>query len=123
LSAVGAAGAPARLRARAEFRRAAKGRRRQGGAFDLQMAETGAPEAPARFGLTITRKVGNAVVRNRIRRRLREALRLTPDLPARRGSDYVIVARRTALRTPFEALKRDLAAMIGTIHEPRRKPR
>ncbi len=118
----GAGQAPARLRARADFRRAAKGRRLQAAAFSLQMIETDSPDAAPRFGLTVTRKVGTAVERNRIRRRLKEALRLAPDLPALPGSDYVIVARRTALQTPFEALKGDLVQLIGTIHA-RRRPR
>ena len=110
--------APARLRKRAEFLRAAKGARLQARLFSLQAAARPAAEAgPARTGLTVTKRVGGAVERNRIRRRLRAALRLTADLPARPDHDYVIVARREALAAPFEALRADLARAFGAVHK------
>ncbi len=62
-----------------------------------------------RFGITVTKKIGGAVERNRIRRRLREALRGLVPLPARAGHDYVIVARGEALRLPFALLAETLA--------------
>ncbi len=75
-----------------------------------------------RFGLTLTKKVGNAVVRNRAKRRLREAVRLAPpDLPARPGHDYVIVGRLEAIRLPFEALGRELARGLVSVHERGRR--
>lgn len=59
------------------------------------------PDSPERraFGFSVSKKVGNAVVRNRVRRRLREAARaLLPELP--RGFWAVIVARARAAQTP-----------------------
>ena len=79
-------------------------------------------EKPPRFGFTLTKKVGNAVVRNRARRRLREAVRLAPaDLPARLGHDYVIVGRLEAVRMPFKALGRELVRGLFAVHERGRR--
>jgi ribonuclease P protein component len=72
-------------------------------------------EAQPRFGITVTKQCGGAVQRNRIRRRLKEALRLLNPLPARPGYDYVILARPTALRMPFLALQGELIRALGKI--------
>jgi len=111
--------APPRLKRRAEFQRAARGRRTHSAAFLLQSLTRpdGAPYDEARFGFTVTRKIGNAVVRNRIRRRLKEALRLA-GLEARADHDYVIVARIEALGRPFEALMKELARALRAAHSP-----
>ena len=110
--------APARLRKRAEFLHVAKGGRRHTPLFSLQANDridsAVAPGAP-RFGLTVTKKTGCAVVRNRLRRRLRAAI---ADLSAPRGepgADYVVVARAEMLRAPFETLKTELAAAIARV--------
>ncbi len=67
-----------------------------------------APSAPLpRFGLTVTKKTGNSVERNRIKRRLRAALRLAP-LDGSVANDYVLVARRDCLAAPFEQLITDI---------------
>lgn len=70
-----------------------------------------------RFGFTLTKKVGNAVVRNRARRRLREAVRLAPEISAKDGHDYVIIGRIEAVRLPFAALQRELARGVVGVHE------
>jgi len=111
----------ARMLKRAEFQRAAKGERRNMRCLALQSVSRPGPEggeAP-RFGLTITKKVGCAVVRNRIRRRLRAAIKASPDLDARPTHDYVIVARREALTARFDSLRDELARAVKKIHEPR----
>lgn len=100
-----------RLTKRAEFQRVSRGRRKSVQAFALQSARREPTEAElkgARVGLTVTRKVGNAVVRNRIRRRLKEALRAAGPLEAREDHDYVLMARREALSRSFAALVGDL---------------
>jgi ribonuclease P protein component len=99
-----------RLKRRAEFQRVSRGRRRACDAFTLQAAAR-SPDADAsgpRVGFTVTKKVGVAVVRNRIRRRLKEALRAASPLEAREDCDYVLMARREALARPFAALVDDL---------------
>jgi ribonuclease P protein component len=61
-----------------------------------------------RVGFTVSRKVGNAVVRNRVRRRLREVARRVIAGQARTDLDYVLVGRQAALARNFEALCREL---------------
>lgn len=99
-----------RLRKRADFLAAARGRRWNTGHFAMQIRRREPPDkAPPRFGLTVTKRVGIATERNRIRRRLREALRRAAPLGARAGHDYVLIARRSALKAPFDRLVADLA--------------
>lgn len=88
-----------------------------------------APHAPhlARFGFTATKSLGGAVVRNRARRRLKEAVRLTAPAHAWEGYDYVLIARGGAVQRPFTDLIKDLERALGHVHEPssakrRRKP-
>ncbi len=77
-----------------------------------------------RFGFTVTKKVGNAVIRNRIRRRLREAVRLADFSLSKAGHDYVLVARIEALTAPFEELRGEIARALTRIHQtgPDRRP-
>jgi ribonuclease P protein component len=77
------------------------------------------PDAgPPRFGLTITKKIGGAVQRNKIRRRLKDAIRRLQEEHARPGFDYVIVARGASLDCPFAALMADLATALIRAHRP-----
>ena len=73
-------------------------------------------EAPARVGFTCTKKLGNAVMRNRIRRRLREAARLVMPPLARPGHDYVLIGRPAAETQGFEALKKDIISALTKLH-------
>jgi len=63
---------------------------------------------PARVGFTASKKVGNAVKRNKAKRRLRELARLTLKPLARPGTDYVLIARAATLNRPFNRLQEDL---------------
>src|SRR5207248_11107065 len=95
-----------RLRRRAEFQRVSRGRRRAVEAFTLQAArreEHDDGPKGARIGITVTKKVGGAVVRNRIRRRLKEALRAALPLETQADHDYVLMARREAIGRSFAA--------------------
>jgi ribonuclease P protein component len=79
-------------------------------------------EARPRFGFTVTKQSGGAVRRNRIRRRLKEALRLLNPLPARPGHDYVILARPEALSMPFLDLQGELIRALGKIAARKNQP-
>ena len=63
---------------------------------------------PARLGFTVTRKVGNAVIRNRTRRRLKEAARLLLREQPLAGADLVLVGRDATRSRDFAALRDDL---------------
>ena len=113
---------PARLRRRSEFLRvAASGLSRSSRAFKLQMAPRADAADEPRFGFTVTKKVANAVGRNRIRRRLKEALRLSGALAATKGCDYVFVARREALAAPFGDLETQISQAFRRLSRERPK--
>lgn len=103
--------APKRLRKRAEFLAVRRGEKRRGRFFLLEALDR-QDAGPARIGITVTRKVGNAVMRNRIRRRLREAVRVlaAPDMAP--GHDYVIVARDELLRARFADIGAELSRRV-----------
>lgn len=71
-----------------------------------------AVEPAVRIGFTVSRKVGNAVARNRARRRLRAAVERVVAAHARAGQDYVLIGRASTLRRPFGALVADLEAAL-----------
>jgi len=95
-----------RLRQRADFLAAAGGRKVTTAAFVLQARER-SDGGSVRVGFTVSKKVGNAVERNRVRRRLREVVRLLAAGTLRSGHDYVLIGRRAALSLPFERIARD----------------
>src|SRR5689334_22883030 len=110
-----------RLRKRADFLGVAAGPRAPAAAFVLQACardDTG----PPRVGFTVSKKVGNAVERNRVRRRLREIVRLSDAARLLPGNDYVLVGRRAALKEPFARLVEDFSRALERIHQQRRAP-
>jgi ribonuclease P protein component len=104
---------PARLTRRAEFLRvAAKGRKAAVAGLVLQALPRD-DTAPARLGFTVTKKVGNAVVRNRTRRRLKEAARLLlRDHPVT-GMDLVLIGRDATRSRDFATLQADLRRALA----------
>ncbi len=104
------------LTQRADFLRAAKGRVAHAKAFVLQARDRGAGGA-ARVGYTCSKKVGNAVARNRAKRRLREIARLELPRHGRAGWDYVLIGRReVTARQDFAEMRADLAAALAKVH-------
>lgn len=106
-----------RLKSRPQFLFVREGERRKGPLFLLEVRDRQAPDEPPRVGFTVTKKHGNAVERNRMRRRLKEAVRLSAGFAMQPGHDYVVVARRDVLAAPFSALQAGLKARIA----PRQK--
>ena len=100
-----------RLKSRPQFLAVRHGEERRGRIFLLEVLDR-KDDAPPRVGFTVTKKHGNAVERNRMRRRLKEAVRLNAAFAMQPGHDYVIVARREVLGIPFDQLSRQLIHRI-----------
>jgi ribonuclease P protein component len=107
-----------RLRQRADFQAAATGVKVPTAAFVLQ-ARQRREGGPVRVGFTVSRKVGTAVERNRVRRRLKEMVRRAgaTGLPA--GHDYVLIGRRAALSLPFERITEDFNRALRRLRASR----
>lgn len=110
------------LNTRPDFLRAARARR-QGTASMMVQArrrQEGESGTGIRVGFTCSKKVGNAVARNRAKRRLREAARAVLPEAGHPGWDYVLIGRAEATAArPFEALKGDLAHALRKLHRDR----
>ena len=108
-----------RLKTRADFLRVAAGRRRAvRPGLVLQAASHSAGDSgveAVRVGFTASRKVGNAVLRNRAKRRLRAAAATVLARDGRRGTDYVLIARAGTSERPYAELVRDLEAALRQI--------
>lgn len=101
-----------RLKSRPQFLAVRAGEKRKGRYILLEVLDRGEPETPPRVGFTVTKKHGNAVERNRMRRRLKEAVRTAAGFAMQPGHDYVIVARRDVLAAPFTELQAVLQRRI-----------
>src|SRR5262245_4713392 len=108
-----------RLRRRADFLAAATGARASAAGFVLQARMRG-DTGPVRVGFTVSRKGGNAVVRNRGRRRLREVVRLASGARMQVGTDYVLIGRSAALGAAFDRLAADLVGALDQVHRRQR---
>ena len=110
-----------RLKQRADFLAAASGAKVATAAFVLQ-GRNRDDGGPARIGFTVSRKVGTAVERNRVRRRLRDIVRRAAADSLRAGHDYVLVGRRTALSRQFDQMIDDFRNALRRLEGARAKP-
>ena len=106
----------ARLLKRAEFRRVYdEGQRRNGSYFAVFFRPNGLEET--RLGITVPTRVGKAVLRNRVKRRLREVFRLNRDRFSR-GWDIVMNPREAAGRVPFPSLEKEMMRLFPSQPPP-----
>jgi ribonuclease P protein component len=121
------------LKTRSQFQRVQAGSKSAARAFVLQgLARRDETEEGPRFGFTVSsralmaavegqpRKRPGAVMRNRARRRLKEAVRLTAPHHARGDFDYVVIGRREALHQSFADLLEDMQTAFDKVHRPPR---
>lgn len=93
------------IKKRADFLSANRGRRFAFPGFILLVHDRNDGDQTVRLGITITKKVGNAVVRNRIRRRFRELMRENLPEGGRPGADHVMIGREAALDMAYSELR------------------
>ena len=116
------------LKTRAEFLRVRGGPRWSTPAFVLEARSRPAGisdpgDADARFGFTVSKKIGSAVVRNRVRRRLRALVAALDPAQVRPGFDYVLIARPGAEQRSYQDLAADLDQALDRVHRPRARER
>ncbi len=108
---------------RPDFLRAASARRQGTGGFLLQARYRNDATDTVRVGFTASKKIGNAVFRNRAKRRLREVARSVLPALAKAGWDYVLVARPQAtVSRGFTDLLADLEVALRSVHRGDPKP-
>ena len=83
-----------------------------------QTEEGGQVLPSLRVGFTASRKVGNAVKRNRARRRLRAVVQIVCPFRAFSGEDIVLIARSATVTAPFTALLRDFNQALSRLEKP-----
>jgi ribonuclease P protein component len=121
------------LKTRSQFQRVQSGGKWAAKAFVLQgLARTGNAMDGPRFGFAVSSRAlmvrtegvqpkrPGAVMRNRARRRLKEAVRLTAPGHARSDFDYVVIGRREALHQSFADLLEDMQTAFDRVHRPPR---
>ncbi|MBO9575904.1 MAG: ribonuclease P protein component [Sphingobium sp.] len=98
---------------RADFLAANRGQRVPMPGFVLLVRDRRDGDPMVRLGITITKKVGGAVIRNRMRRRFREIARaMLPELGVA-GADHVLIGREGGIERDFDALKAEFAKALG----------
>lgn len=110
-----------RLKRRQDFVAAARALYAAMPGMVVQMRARG-DDAPPRVGFTATKKIGNAVVRNRVKRRLRELARSGLCPQARTGHDYVLIGRQPTFTRAFPDLEKDLSAALKRLHRTAHLP-
>lgn len=108
------------MQKRADYLKAASARRQGTGGFLLQARDRADGDPLSRIGFTASKKIGNAVLRNRAKRRLRALAREVLGPRARPGWDYVLVARPEAtVSRPYTDLRADLEQALLSVHRGR----
>jgi len=108
------------LKKRSEFLFVREGHYQARGGIVIQARES-SESSNIRVGFTATKKIGNAVIRNRAKRRMRSiALETLPTL-GQKGTDYVFIARNSTATTPYEALVGDAQKALSSLAQMTKK--
>jgi len=110
-----------RLTRRQDFLEAARAHSRSREGVVVQ-ARRRSDDGPPRIGFTVTRKLGSAVVRNRVRRRLKEAVRRSGASGLQAGTDYVFIGRSATARRPFLLLMEDIERAVSALNREGDRP-
>lgn len=108
------------LTRRADFLAANRGLRVSRPGFVLLVRANGDPGRPGkglRFGITVTKRIGNAVVRNRMKRRFRALLREILPVHGLADADHVLIGREGGIERDFALLRGELLAALGRAKE------
>lgn len=108
--------APDTIRQRRDFLAANQGRRVPSAGFVLLVRQRGDGSDLMRAGYTVTKKIGNSVIRNRLKRRLREIVLLTLPTHGHPGADHVLIGRDGGLTRDFAVLRADLEKALAKAH-------
>jgi ribonuclease P protein component len=110
---------PPTIRRRADFLAANRGARVVTPGFILLVRARGDENPDMRAGFTVTKKIGNSVTRSRLKRRLREVVRLGLADAGQPGADHVLIGRDAGLSRPFADLQADLARALARLSHSR----
>jgi ribonuclease P protein component len=103
------------IKKRADFLAANRGKRYATPGFVLLVKDRHDDDPAVRLGITITKKVGNAVVRNRMRRRFRELAREMLGDKGKAGADHILIGRDGGIERDFGELRADMAKALGKL--------
>jgi ribonuclease P protein component len=104
-----------RLKKRSEFLYVREGRYKAIGGIVVQMRDNPGSDDLIRVGFTATKKIGNAVIRNRAKRRMRELARAKLPLLGRAGHDYVLIARQSTVGRDYSDLLADVDKALRSL--------
>jgi ribonuclease P protein component len=107
--------APAMMVRRADFLAANRGRRAPMPGFVLLVRERGDGDPAMRYGITVTKKIGGAVIRNRMKRRFRVLARALLPAHGIAGADHVLIGREGGIERDFPLLHAELTKALGKI--------
>jgi ribonuclease P protein component len=104
-----------KISARKDFLAANSAKRAANGGFVLLVRDRADADATMRLGITVTKKIGNAVVRNRMKRRFRVLAREMLPTHGIKGADHIMIGRASGIERDFALLRQDLAKALEKI--------
>jgi ribonuclease P protein component len=103
------------IKKRSDFLAANRGKRYATPGFVLLVSDRRDEDSAIRLGITITKKVGNAVIRNRMRRRFRELMRELLSEKGKAGADHILIGRDGGIERDFGELRADMARALDKL--------